>query len=385
MTNATLFILTLASWLLLGWLWWDRRQAGDSAAGEKEEDKRITPLLRGVNYLLSDKPDHALRELVEVAKLHTETAEVYLALGGMFRAKGEIGRAVRIHQNILARPGLPPEMHMQACMALGKDYQAGGFRTRALQQFARVLDMQPDHVPALEACLRMREQAHEWQLAEELLSRLDRVQGAKSSLHRAYLVAEMASESMQQGDEKKAITLGERAIAIDEACASAHVLLTDIHLRRDEHDKTKECLERLAAISPEHLPLLAAKVVGSEGFYRQYGWDFLYGRWQERHEESLALAWFEAVKDKHGAAALDALLPDVDLQASTLRVGLRVLALRQGSTLPGVHEQASQWRRKARNFSCRECGVEVVEMRWQCPQCHHWGSMHPIESDPFDA
>ncbi|MDX8410889.1 MAG: heat-shock protein [Mariprofundaceae bacterium] len=385
MTNVTLFVLTLASWLLLGWLWWDRRQAGDSGASEREEDKRITPLLRGVNYLLSDKPDHALRELVEVAKLHTDTAEVYLALGGMFRSKGEIGRAVRIHQNILARPGLSHDMHIQACMALGKDYQAGGFRARALQQYARVLEMQSGHVPALEACLRMREQAHEWPEAEDILSRLDRIQGAKSALHRAYLVAEMARESLQQGEAKQAVSLAEKAISLDETCASAHVLLTDIHLRQENHDKTVKCLERLAAISPEHLPLLAAKLVGADEFYRQYGWNFLYARWQEHHDEALALAWLEAVKDKHGAEAVDALLPEVDLQASTLRVGLRVLALKQGSTLPGVYEQASQWRRKARNFACRECGVEVVEMRWQCPQCHHWGSMHPIEGDPFDA
>jgi len=384
MTSATLIVLTLASWLLLGWLWWDRRQAGSSGA-EQEEDKRISPLLRGINYLLSDKPDDALRELVEVAKLHTETAEVYLALGGMFRAKGEIGRAVRIHQNLLARPGLPHNMYIQACMALGKDYQAGGFRTRALQQYARVLEMQSDHEQALEACLRMREQAHEWQDAEELLARLDRIQGNKSSLHRAYLVAEMARENLTQGQDKRAISLAEKAISINESCASAHILLADINLRLKEHVKTRNCLERLASISPEHLPLLAAKIVGADKFYRQSGWDFLYGRWQDHHDEALALAWLEAVKEKEGAAAVDALLPDVDLQATSLRTGLRVLALRQGLVMPGVHDQASKWRKKARNYSCRECGVEVMEMRWQCPQCHHWGSIHPIESDPFDA
>lgn len=68
-----------------------------------EEDERISPLLRGINYLLSDEPDRALQEMVQVARLRSEAAEVYMALGEMFRSKGEIGRAVRIHQNLLAR------------------------------------------------------------------------------------------------------------------------------------------------------------------------------------------------------------------------------------------------------------------------------------------
>lgn len=384
MINGTLFVLTLASWLLLGWLWW-RRRYSDDRAGDTEEDRRITPLLRGVNYLLSDKPDHALRELVEVAKLHTETAEVYLALGGMFRAKGEIGRAVRIHQNILARPGLSRDMHIQACMALGKDYQAGGFRARALQQYARVLDMQPGHVQALKACLRMREQAHEWNEAEDMLMRLDQVQGSQSSLHRAYLIAETARESLEQGDAKKAIKLAEKAISLDKECAAAHVLEADIYLREAEHAKTVACLERLAAISPEHLTLLAAKIVRADDFYRQFGHAFLIARWRQHHDEDLALAWLEAVNQVQGAKAVQALLSDIDLQPATLRAGLRLLTLSDAQVPAAVHQRAAEWRHKARNFSCRECGVEVVDMRWQCPQCHHWGSMHPIVSDHINA
>jgi len=92
-----------------------RQEQKDS---QQEEDERISPLLRGINYLLSDKPDLALQEMVQVARLRSEAADVYMALGEMFRSKGEIGRAVRIHQNLLARPDLPQSLHLQAHVAL---------------------------------------------------------------------------------------------------------------------------------------------------------------------------------------------------------------------------------------------------------------------------
>ncbi|MDQ6966262.1 MAG: hypothetical protein Q9M23_05010, partial [Mariprofundaceae bacterium] len=125
MTDAILLAAILAACGVVIWVLW-RQQEMQTGQAPEQEDARIPPLLRGINFLLSDEPDRALKELVHVAKLQTETAEVYLALGDMFRTKGEFGRAVRIHQNLLARPDLPQELHMQAQFALAVDFQAGG-------------------------------------------------------------------------------------------------------------------------------------------------------------------------------------------------------------------------------------------------------------------
>ncbi len=96
------------------------------AEEKPKEDARISPLLRGINFLLSDEPDRALQEMVQVARLRSEAADVYMALGEMFRSKGEIGRAVRIHQNLLARPDLPSGMYLQVHLALAQDFQTLG-------------------------------------------------------------------------------------------------------------------------------------------------------------------------------------------------------------------------------------------------------------------
>jgi len=372
-------ILILAALLvaigLLLWMIWQQREA--EVAPSVQEDARISPLLRGINYLLSDEPDRALRELVQVARLRTETAEVYLALGGMFRARGEYGRAVRIHQNLLVRPDLPESLHMQAQLALAQDFQAGGLLDRALVQYDKVLDRQPDHVQALEACLRIREQSSEWEKAEELLTRLDRVRGTSSSLHRAYLLAEMAREYNEQGQQQLALQVAERAIRTDAGCAAAHVLLTEMHLACQDEAAALASMRSLRDAAPQHLPLLVPLLLAACDTYRKKGKSFLLEYWKEKKDEAFALAWLEAVHDAQGRASASRLLATLDFAPSSLRACLRVEAVAGKDDAP-LTAFARQWRKTVRNYYCAGCGVEVVEMRWQCPGCHEWGSMRPI-------
>jgi len=128
MSSFLLIIVAVAALVIAALLWKkkDDLDFTDSTVEHELEDTRVTPLLRGINYLLSDKPDQALQEMVQVAKIRSESAEVYMALGEMFRSQGEYGRAVRIHQNLLARPEVSLEFQFQAYVSLGRDFQAGG-------------------------------------------------------------------------------------------------------------------------------------------------------------------------------------------------------------------------------------------------------------------
>lgn len=378
MTAFLLILLTLSSWALLAWVWWKK---GDEENDQpKEDDQRISSLVRGINYLLSDQSDRALREIVSVAKIHTDTAEVYLALGGLFRAKGEIGRAVRIHQNLLVRPNLPRHIHIQSCLALGLDYQAGGFLARALRQFGKVIDLQRDNVQALEASLRIREQSHEWSLAKELLLRLDEVRRDKSTLHLAYLQTEIAREYFVKGDTQTAVSEAEKAIGLDEDCASAHLLLTDIYLRQHDVDRTLESMKRLSKVAPQHLHLLVQALVNYREVYSSGGYDFLLSCWTESRDEALVLAWLEAEFSERGAEAAATLIRKLEYEPEYLRSALQLLAL-TGEREMSMQSFAAEWHRSAKKFVCNECGMRVAEMRWQCPQCHHWGGMTPIKGE----
>ncbi|MDX8391601.1 MAG: tetratricopeptide repeat protein [Mariprofundaceae bacterium] len=375
MTDAILLAAVLAACAALIWVIW-KQQENQNSLPPEAEDARIPPLLRGINYLLSDEPDRALKELVHVAKLQTETAEVYLALGDMFRNKGEFGRAVRIHQNLLARPDLPDHLHMQAQLALAIDFQVGGLLGRALQQYQRVLDVQPGHIQALQGSLRIREQGREWEIAEEFLQRLDRVRGVTSSLHHAYLLTEMGRQELARHDEKQALELVEQAIGRDPACAAAHMLLAEIDLRRGEIEAAIESMRQLYTAAPYYLPLMIPMLLANHDAYDQHGRDFLMHCWQQSHDELLALGWLKAMHGEHGVEAARNLIREMHFEPQTLPACLHIKAL-VGDDDP-LSRASREWQRAQKNVACVECGVEFIDMRWQCPQCHEWGSMRPI-------
>ncbi len=373
------FALALAATAAVVGLLWRQRGVEEREDAPPAEDARVSPLLKGINYLLSDEPDRALQELVRVARLQTETAEVYLALGDLFRNKGEFGRAVRIHQNLLARPGLSRELRMDAQAALALDFQAGGLLGRALREYEKVLEMDPGHARALEAILRIREQQQEWREAAEALARLDRVRGTDSSLHMAYLQTEMARAEREAGNEAQAMELVREAIATDPECAAAHLLLAEMALDRGDEEAAFASMEALRRAAPRHLPLLVRVLLERPEVHERRGRDFLMDCWRDGGDETLALEWIRVVAARDGVEAARELARALDFKPEGLRALLHLRAIIGPDD--AETRAARRWVKQARNHVCATCGVEVISMRWQCPQCHEWGSMRPIREE----
>jgi len=372
--NTLLLAITAAALVVLVALMLRPVQQKDD--DEPSEDARITPLLRGINFLLSDEPDLALQEMVQVARLRSEAADVYMALGEMFRSKGEIGRAVRIHQNLLARPDLPRSMYLQVHLALAIDFQTGGLLDRALRQYQQALNLQPDHTGALEACLRIREQSSEWVEAEELLTRLEQVRQASYSSHRAYLFSEMASGCSRKKDLNNARKFAARALELDAACAPARMVEIEDVLQGGNFKEAEDSIRIFWQLSSEHFPLLLPRIVRHASFYKKIGRNLLLEFWNESHDSELLLAWLEVLVQSESRDKAAAFVDQLGYQPDSLRSSLRLASL-IGEEKDAHSKFAREWRKTAKNYTCDACGVEVVEMRWQCPQCHAWGSMHP--------
>jgi len=368
--TAVLLILLVAVLLFVWVLFW-RQWQNDDEQPNVEADERVSPLLRGINYLLIDEPDRALQEMVQVAKLRSEAADVYMALGEMFRSHGEIGRAVRIHQNILARPDVSSELYLQAHFALAKDFQTGGLLDRSLRHYQKVLDVRSDHLDALTASLRIREQSSEWLKAEELLSRIERLQGDEDGLHRAYLWGALAHDAIQKKEYDIAREYINNALDLAKKCGHAYILLVDLALQHNEADKLKQTLSTMQHEIPSYVHLLVPLLV-------QYAVcsDELMAYWQEQHDHELALAWMEELA-KHDVSAAIALREKMNFVSAGLRDSLRLAAMGMNSDEFFV-EQAKTWRMTMKHYACTQCGVQTVDMRWQCPQCHQWGSMAAI-------
>lgn len=364
-------LVVLVAVLLFVWVLFWRQWQHDDVLPDIEHDERVSPLLRGINYLLTDEPDRALQEMVQVAKLRSEAADVYMALGEMFRSHGEIGRAVRIHQNILARPDVSSELYLQAHFALAKDFQTGGLLDRALRHYQKVLDVRSDHLHALTASLRIREQSSEWLKAEELLSRIERLQGDKDGLHRAYLWGALAQDAIRNDTCNVAQKYVNNALDLAKNCGHAYMLLAELALKNNDIEELQHTLSVMQVEAPNYLHLLIPLLLQSDTCGNEL---MIY--WQEQHDHELALAWMEELAKEDVAAAI-ALREKMSFVSAGLRESLRLAAMGMNGDEFFVG-QAKKWRATMKHYACTQCGVQTVDMRWQCPQCHQWGSMSAI-------
>src|SRR5690606_38847019 len=126
---------------------------------------------KGLNFLLNEEPDRAIDAFVEVAKLDPETTELHFALGSLFRRRGEMERAIRVHQSLLARADLPQADRENALHELAQDFLKAGLLDRAEQAFEQVIDTR-FAVPAVRALIRIYESEHDWERAIEAVKRL---------------------------------------------------------------------------------------------------------------------------------------------------------------------------------------------------------------------
>ena len=163
-------ILLLPVALYLGW--WLARSL------ERRSSRRSRQLLsnqyfQGLNYLLNEQPDKAIEVFLELADVNQDTVETHMALGNLFRRRGEVDRAIRFHQNIIAKPGLEPEQRTQALLELGEDYMKAGLLDRAERLFAELIEGDAHTPGALHSLLDIYQQERDWEKALEQAQRLE--------------------------------------------------------------------------------------------------------------------------------------------------------------------------------------------------------------------
>src|SRR5690606_28359827 len=95
----------------------------------------------GLNYLLNEQPDKAIDTFITALEVDSNTVEPYLALGNLFRRRGEVDRAIRVHQDLIQRPHLTPSQKGQALLELGLDYMRAGMLDRAENLFLETLKL----------------------------------------------------------------------------------------------------------------------------------------------------------------------------------------------------------------------------------------------------
>src|ERR1700736_901749 len=189
----TVGIAALVLGILAGHFGWGKRWLGRGA-------KLHPDYLTGLDYLVTEQPDRALDMFLKLMDANADTIETHFALGSLYRRRGEVERAIRIHQNILARKELAPEHREQALLALAQDYLRAGVLDRAEGLFQQVSEVPRLRASALDALRGVYERQHDWQQALGVYRQLQLIKAAPPPNVAPHYLCELATAALERGD-----------------------------------------------------------------------------------------------------------------------------------------------------------------------------------------
>jgi lipopolysaccharide biosynthesis regulator YciM len=339
----------------------------------------------GLNYLLNEQPDKAIDVFVRLLEVNTETVETHLALASLFRRRGETDRAIRIHQNLIARPTLTAHQRNEALTELGLDYMNAGVLDRAESIFLELQQQSPPSKTALKQLLRIYQQQNNWLQALEIAKRLYR--GSDQNVARliGQFYCELADMVIDTAPNAAKAHL-KNALSYDPTCIRAMLLNAEIAITQKHYADAQSELNKIVSKNPafisEVLPKMhhCSKQSGKLAHFKQWLIELI----TKYDSCSAKLLLADVIKQLDGIDAANNYLYTELAEHSSLPLLNKLLSFEKNPQLklwPLLGDITATALSKKPIYSCSNCGFTGNTMHWHCPSCKEWQTIQPIESN----
>ena len=364
---------------------WERYKLRDGRWIDRRRLRETPHYMLGLNFLVDGQVDLAIDELTQATSSAGDALEIQMILGNLLRMKGQVGRAINIHQSLLQRPDLPPIEHAYVLLCLGLDFRHGGFVDRAVGAFQDVLRLDPRNRYALVNLQKLHEEQHQWAEAVRVRERiLDLATGDGTADRRiiGFLHNEMG-QSVAPADPAGAAAAFRRALETDPLTAPAYLNLGDVFERQGDLAAAVNQWEQLTRTQPDRAHLAFDRL---ERAYGRLGTPARFVElcerliaaqprdWRARlalskhlsagaqHSRAFALLLEALGHHPHGIALHQAMWHTLSALAFEAQLVRAYMDLTRESVFyldPHV---------------CTRCRYRSTELLWQCPQCHEWNT-----------
>jgi len=341
---------------------------------------------RGLNYLLNEQPDKAIEVFLKLAEINTETAETHLALGNLFRRRGEVDKAIRFHRHIISRSNLSDQHRFQALLELGEDYMRAGLLDRAEKLFSELTDDGRYSEVAVQNLLSIYQQEKDWKSAIVQARKLRQVCGRDTSSVIAQFHCELAAEAAQAGDSSTARHQLETARGHHAECTRAYLLEADLDVQERRWADAADKYQKACELDPDITVLVVESL---SDCFSELECETVLLDWLERlitRGSTLApvLAFAAIRAESDPSSAIHFLLGQLQ-KRPTARGLYQLLELmhRHGHRIDEIdpallrnlmHRLLADQPR----FRCRQCGFSGQTWHWQCPSCREWETTRPV-------
>jgi lipopolysaccharide assembly protein B len=366
---------------------WERYKLRDGKWIDRRRARESPHYILGLNFLVANQIDLAIEELSRAASLDADALEVHMILGNLYREKGQVGKAITVHQHLLQRPSLTKLEHAYVLLCLGLDYKRGGFVDRALEAFNEVLRLDAKNEYALLNLQKLHEEQHQWLEAYDTRQRLSNLAAGDSQRTNqailAFLENEIGLEAMRRKDYAGAVKRFEGAIDLDARAVPAYLNLGDVRVAQGNDRDALAIWEKMIDVAPDRaylafdrLETLATRSGNPDRFTR------LCRRLIEENPQDwrarLALSRYLAAsgQPREGLELLFAALVQNPHALSIHQAIWRALAqLHHPSSLVDRYGELTQHAVFYLDpHICMRCRYRSTELLWQCPHCHDWNT-----------
>ena len=340
---------------------------------------------RGLNFLLNEQPDKAIEAFIEVVKVDPQTVELHFALGNLFRRRGEVERAIRMHQHLADREDLAPDQRLHAVFELGQDFLKAGFLDRSEEYFLKLKGTSFE-AQAREMLLEIYEKEKDWAKAIELI-RAAALQGDQPNQRDfAQFYCELAQQDLTHARYDAARARVGEALAANRKCARASLLLGDVEAATGNPAQAIEAWKNIESQDPPYLALVAQRMLSAYKLTNQLEAGTTLMRAYLAAYPSLDLfnVLYQSVLDTDGAAAAHDFVRE-ELKRTPTLMGLDKLLeaqlldapLDRRRDLEMIRALVHQRTRGLSLYRCDRCGFKARQYYWHCPACGGWETYPP--------
>ncbi|MCC8367457.1 lipopolysaccharide assembly protein LapB [Xenorhabdus sp. PB61.4] len=361
-----------------------------SAQQDKQQsaDRLSREYVDGVNFLLSNQQDKAVDLFLDMLKEDSSAFEAHLTLGNLFRSRGEVERAIRIHQSLMESASLTFEQRLLATQQLGRDYMAAGLYDRAENMFVQLIDEKDFRESALNSLLTIYQSTSDWSKAIEVAEKLVRLGKQQFREEIAHFYCELALQGMREDGFSDAIGYLNKAAQANKNCARVSIMFGRIYMAQKEYTKATEVLKRVLEqdkqLVSEVLPML-------QECYRELvqpeEWEaFIRCCVEENCGAITEIHLADIIEQKEGRDTAQIYINRQLERHPTMRLFYRLMDYHLADAEEGrakeslllLRNMVGEQIRTKPDYRCHKCGFTSRSLYWHCPSCRSWDTIKPI-------
>ncbi len=342
----------------------------------------------GLNYLLSNQQDKAIDSLLDALKVEDNSVEAHFAMANLFRKRGELDRALKVHEHLVRQGKLPTKAKQQAVFELGKDFFIFFLYDRAEKMFVKLLKSKTYGLKSLTYLFQIFQSTKDWQQGlahKKLVVKMN----DKRLLHTlANFYCELATKALENDEFIAVIELLEQALLLDPNSCRANWLMAKIYENHQQGEQAAQCYQDIYHQDKEFFPDVIEKMHncykaldGEESFYL-----FIKKVYDETACSSALISYLGYIEQRHSPIKAHDFILSALKRRPTIRgfqyfVQMQMHSAQEAensASLDLIKELVSEYLKVKHRYSCRSCGFNSATHYWSCPSCHEWEQIKPV-------